>query len=138
MQGASPNGAQPGLHLKPTDAAIGRVLALHCPGGRHGRQFRSKNTKHYQKSILRWLTYGRPKPKPVRISGPKTNPLLTSLMQRASSKCETPPRLELKSSRTFLAIKCCKRTKIRKVINSLTPIRVWAGTKNSLPVGFLQ
>ncbi len=36
-------------------------------------------------------------------------------MQQASFKCETP-RLELKSWRTFLAIKRCQRTKIRKVI----------------------
>jgi hypothetical protein len=50
-------------------------------------------------------------------------------------KCKTP-RLELK--RSFLAIKRCQRTKSKKVINSLTPIRVRAGTKNSRPVGFLQ
>jgi len=36
-------------------------------------------------------------------------------MLQASFKCETP-RLELKSSRTFLAIKRCQRTKIQKVI----------------------
>ena len=36
-------------------------------------------------------------------------------MQQASFKCETP-RLKLKSSRTFLAIKRCERTKIGKVI----------------------
>jgi hypothetical protein len=41
---------------------------------------------------------------------PKTNPLLNSLMRQASFKCETP-RLELKSLRWFLAIKCCQRTK---------------------------
>jgi hypothetical protein len=28
------------------DAAIGRVLALHCRGGCHGQQFRIKHTKH--------------------------------------------------------------------------------------------
>jgi len=28
--------AHPGLHLKPTDAAIGRVPALYCPVGCHG------------------------------------------------------------------------------------------------------
>jgi hypothetical protein len=37
-------------------------------------------------------------------------------MRQASCRCETP-RLKLKSSRTFLAIKCCQRTKIGKVIN---------------------
>jgi hypothetical protein len=36
-------------------------------------------------------------------------------MQRASFKCEMP-RLKLKSSQTFLAIKRCERTKIGKVI----------------------
>ncbi len=36
-------------------------------------------------------------------------------MGQASFKCETP-RLELKSSRSFLAIKRCQRTKIGKVI----------------------
>ena len=36
-------------------------------------------------------------------------------MRQASFKCETP-RLELKSWQTFLAIKRCQRTKIRKVI----------------------
>jgi hypothetical protein len=36
-------------------------------------------------------------------------------MQQALFKCETP-RLELKSSQSFLAIKRCQRTKIRKVI----------------------
>ena len=30
--GASPNGAHSGLHSKPLDDAIGRVLASHCRG----------------------------------------------------------------------------------------------------------
>jgi hypothetical protein len=42
-------------------------------------------------------------------------------MQQASCKYETP-QLELKSLRTFLAIKSCERIKIEKVINSLTPM----------------
>jgi hypothetical protein len=46
---------------------------------------------------------------------PKTNPLLSSSMQRVSCKYEMP-RLELKSSATFLAIKRCQRTKFGKVI----------------------
>ncbi len=41
--------------------------------------------------------------------------LLSSSMRQASFKCETP-RLELKSSRSFLAIKRCQQTKIGKVI----------------------
>jgi hypothetical protein len=38
--------------LKPMDAAIGRVLALHCPGGRHGPQFRSKTQNTTKKLFL--------------------------------------------------------------------------------------
>jgi hypothetical protein len=49
------------------------------------------------------------------ILGPKSDPLLSSSMRQASCKCETP-RLELKSSQTFLAIKRWKGTKIGKVI----------------------
>jgi hypothetical protein len=37
-------------------------------------------------------------------------------MQQALLKCEIP-RLELKSSRSFLTIKRCQRTKSKKVIN---------------------
>ena len=43
--GAFPDGAHPGLHSKPMDAAIGRVLASHRRGGRHGRRFQKKNHK---------------------------------------------------------------------------------------------
>ena len=38
-------------------------------------------------------------------------------MQQALLKCEMT-RLELKSSRSFLAIKCCQQTKSKKVIHS--------------------
>ena len=44
------------------------------------------------------------------------NPLLSSLTQQASFKCKTP-RLELKSSRSFLAIKRFQWTKSKKVMN---------------------
>ncbi len=43
------------------------------------------------------------------------DPLLSSSMWQASFKCETL-QLELKSSRSFLAIKCCQRTKSKKVL----------------------
>jgi hypothetical protein len=43
------------------------------------------------------------------------DPLLSSLMQQATLKCETA-QLELNSSWTFLAIKHCQQTKIREVI----------------------
>ena len=46
---------------------------------------------------------------------PKTDPLLSSSMQQASCKCETP-RFELKISLKFLPIKRCQRTKFGKVI----------------------
>ncbi len=52
----------------------------------------------------------------VRISYLKTDPLLRSSMQRVSFKCETL-RLELKSSRSFLAIKHCQRTKLKKLLS---------------------
>ena len=38
LWGASPDGAHPGLDLKPLDAAIGRVPVLYCPDGRPGQQ----------------------------------------------------------------------------------------------------
>jgi hypothetical protein len=60
------------------------------------------------------------------ISEPKMNPLLSSLMRRGSFKCETT-RLELKSSRSFLAIKRCQRTKSKKVITqSQSSSKSWA------------
>ncbi len=46
MWGTSPNGAHPGLHSKPMDAAIGQVPAPYRLGSRHGNQFEMKNTKH--------------------------------------------------------------------------------------------
>ena len=42
----SPDRAHPGLHSEPLDAAIRRVPAPYCPGGRHGRRIRWNNTKH--------------------------------------------------------------------------------------------
>jgi hypothetical protein len=46
---------------------------------------------------------------------PKMDPLLSSSMQQASCKCETP-WFKRKSSLTFLAIKHCQQTKFGKVI----------------------
>ena len=67
---------------------------------------------------------------------PKADPLLRSSMRQASYKCEAP-QLELKSSRSFLALKRCQQTKSKKVFNRNMTIRVRAGTKNSRHVGFL-
>jgi len=52
LQGAFPNGAHPGLHLKPLDAAIGRVLASHRRGGRHGSRIRPKTQNTNKKLFL--------------------------------------------------------------------------------------
>ncbi len=45
-----PNGAHPWLHMKPLDAAFGRMPTPHCPGGRHGWRFqmKPKNTNKMQ------------------------------------------------------------------------------------------
>ena len=52
--------------------------------------------------------------------------LLRSSMRQASFKCETPG-LELKSSRSFLAIKGCQQTKSKKVIKrSRSSSKSWA------------
>jgi hypothetical protein len=56
-RGALPDGAHPGLHSKPLDAAIGRVPAPYRPGGRHGRRFR-KNTQNTNKTQLLACNYG--------------------------------------------------------------------------------
>jgi hypothetical protein len=42
VQCALPNEVHSWLHAKLLDAAIGRVPAPYCPGGRHGRRFRMK------------------------------------------------------------------------------------------------
>ena len=113
-RGASPDGAHPGLHLKPLDAAISRVLTSYCPGGRHGRRFR-KNTQNTNKTQLLASNYGT-----FRVLvfcenfNPKTDPLLRSSMRQALFKCETP-RLELKSLQSFLAIIRFQGTKSKKV-----------------------
>ncbi len=50
MWGALPNGAHPWLHVKPLDAAIGRVPTPYCPDSRHGWRFqmKQKNTNNTQ------------------------------------------------------------------------------------------
>ena len=51
-RGRSPDGAHPGLHSKPLDAAIGRVLVSHRRGGRNGRRFWSKTQNTNKKLFL--------------------------------------------------------------------------------------
>jgi hypothetical protein len=53
------------------------------------------------------------------------DPLLSSLMPQAVENCETA-QLELENSDTFLAIKHCQQTKVRKVINlSQSSFKKW-------------
>jgi len=52
MRGASSDEAQPGLHSKPMDAAIGRVFASHRRGGPHGRRFWLKTQNTNKKLFL--------------------------------------------------------------------------------------
>jgi len=100
-----------GFHWKPLDAAIGRVSVPYCPGGLHCQRIHWKNTNTNKTQLLA-SNYGTFWSLVVCENFTPQNrpPLLSSLMQWASFKCEMP-RLELKSSRTFLAIKCCQRTK---------------------------
>ncbi len=57
---------------------------------------------------------------------PQTDPLISSSICQASFKCETP-RLELKSSWWFLAIKHCQWTKSKKVVKqSWSSLKSWA------------
>ncbi len=59
MRGASHDGAHPGLHSKPLDAAIGRVLASHRRGGHHGRRLRinTQNTNKTQLLASKYSTF---------------------------------------------------------------------------------
>ncbi len=59
---------------------------------------KSKNTNKTQ-LLPSFLTVDRFDAKSQTILGPKTDPLLTSLMQQAVYKCETP-LFELKNSAT--------------------------------------
>ncbi len=49
---SSPNEAQPGIHLKPMDAAIGQALASHRRGDRRGRKFRPETQNANKKLFL--------------------------------------------------------------------------------------
>jgi hypothetical protein len=112
---------------------VSACIALHRHGGRHGQRFWLKTQHTNKKLAFSYLTYGKPKPKAMRISYPKLDPLvLSSLMQQALFKCEMP-WLVLKSSATFLCIKRCEGTKIGKVINRNTPIRFGREQKTPAP-----
>jgi hypothetical protein len=46
VHASSPNTAYPGLHWKPLDATIGRLLAPYCPGGCQGNNQQNDNAKY--------------------------------------------------------------------------------------------
>ncbi len=74
------------------------------------------NTQNTNKILLLASNYGTFQSLVVCENfNPKTDPLLSSSMRQALCKYETP-HLELKSSRSFLAIKRCQRTKFGKVL----------------------
>ena len=74
------------------------------------------NTQNTNKTQLFAINYGTFQSLVVCENfNPKMDPLISSSMRQASCTCETS-WLELKSSRTFLAIKRCEGTKIGKVI----------------------
>ena len=89
MRGASPDGAHPGLHLKPQaqDAASGQVLALHwhCRGGRHRWRFWPKTQITNKKLFLASLPMVDQSQKLWQFRYPKLDPLLSSSMQQATS-----------------------------------------------------
>ena len=61
----------------------------------------------------------------MRIPGPEMDPLLSSLMWHTSFQCEMP-QVELKSARTFLAIKHSQGTKSKNVIKqSQSSLKCW-------------
>ncbi len=47
IQSASPDAACPGLHQKPLNAAIGRLLAPYRPGGRQGNNQQNNDVLMY-------------------------------------------------------------------------------------------
>ena len=99
------------------------VLASHCRGGRHSQWFWSK-TQNTNKNLF--LASYPKVDQSWKLSYPILDPLVSSSMQQASFKCEMP-WLELKSLRTFLAIKCCQLTEIGKVIKLVRSLlKSWA------------
>jgi hypothetical protein len=101
--------AHPGLHYKPLDAVIGRVLALYCRGGCHGRQLKSKTHNTTKKLFL------TTEAKSNENFAPQNRPFTQLIDATSFVQCEMP-HLELKSLRTFLCIKRCEGTKIGTVI----------------------
>ena len=113
-RGGSPNGAHLGLHSKPLDAAIGRVLASHRRSGRHGQRFWSK-TQNTKKNYFKLAKLRYSEAKTSENFGTLNRPS-TQLIDATSFVKMWNTTIGVKSSWTFLAIKCCHRTKIWKVI----------------------
>ncbi len=111
MRFSLPNGAHPGLHLKPLDAAIGQVPVRYCPGGCHGwrYQMKCKNTNKTQLLASNYCTLfvHNPSnfcyPKWTLYSAHRCNKLHKNMIHQL---------LELVYLQTFLAIKCCQQIKI--------------------------
>ena len=58
IQTTSPNVACPGLHWKPLDAAIGRLLAPYCPGCRQGNSKQNNNDNDEMNQLCWPLQFG--------------------------------------------------------------------------------
>jgi hypothetical protein len=79
------------------------------------KEFKS-NTQNTNKTQLLASNYGTFRSLVVCENfNPKTDPLLSSSMQQALFKYETP-QFQLKSSQSFLGTKRCQGTKRKKVI----------------------
>jgi hypothetical protein len=52
---ALPNATRPGLHWKPLDAAIGRLLTPYRPDGRHGD---NQQNNHVKRTLFAGRFYG--------------------------------------------------------------------------------
>ena len=103
MRGASPSGAHPGLRLKPMVAAIGQVISPCRPSGCHVDKF-EWNIQNTNKTQCLASNYGT-----------FWSPVVYENFGTQNRPSTQTPWLELKSSGTFLAVKCCQLTKSKSV-----------------------
>ena len=111
MRGTSPDEAHPGLLSKPLNAAIERVLAQYCRGGRHGRRLQSKTQNTTKKLFL------ATEAKSYENFAPQNRPSTQLINATSFVQCEMPC-LELNSLRTFLCIKRCEGKKLEKLLSN--------------------
>jgi hypothetical protein len=134
------DGAHPGLHLEQLDAASGECLRRITPAAAMVDRF-VEITLNTTKTHLLPSNYSTFRSLVVCENfNPKTDPLLSSSMRRASFKCEMP-RLELKSSQSFLAIKCVRGQQVKKLLGfkllkQLNPYKGSGGNENLPPRRF--